>query len=57
VRTGALILSRYARADRTLSGAYDPYSVLRTVEELFGYTLLVHASDAKSFLTSALPGA
>jgi phosphatidylinositol-3-phosphatase len=57
VRTGALILSRFARAARTLTGAYDPYSVLRSVEELFGYTLLAHARDAKSFVTSALPGA
>ena len=57
VRTGALILSRYARANRTLAGAYGPYSVLRTAEELFGYTPLAHARDAKSFLASALPGA
>jgi hypothetical protein len=57
VRTGALILSRYAKADRTLTGSYDPYSVLRAVEELFGYALLAHAHGAKSFLTSALPGA
>jgi hypothetical protein len=57
VRTGALILSRYAKAGATLSGAYDPYSVLRTAEELFGYTLLAHARDAKSFLASALSGA
>jgi hypothetical protein len=57
VRTGALILSRFARAGATLAGTYDPYSVLRSVEELFGYTLLGHAGDAKSFVTSALPGA
>jgi hypothetical protein len=57
VRTGALILSRYAKANRTLAGTYGPYSVLRTVEELFGYTLLVHARNAKSFLAPALPGA
>jgi hypothetical protein len=57
VRTGALILSRYAKANRTVTGTYGPYSVLRTVEELLSYTPLAHARDAKSFLTSALPGA
>jgi hypothetical protein len=57
IRTGALILSRYARADRTLAGAYGPYSILRAVEQLFGYTLLAHAHGAKSFVGSALPGA
>jgi hypothetical protein len=56
VRTGALILSPLAHRGRTLSGTYDPYSVLRAIEDLFGYTPLVHAKSARSFATTALPG-
>ena len=57
VRTGALILSPLAHRGRTVSGTYDPYSVLRAVEDLFGYTPLVHAKSARSFVTAVLPGA
>ncbi len=57
VRTGALILSPLAAKGRTLSGAYGPYSVLRTIEDLLGYTPLVHAKSAHSFAKTALPGA
>lgn len=57
VKTGALILSPLAKRGRTLSGTYDPYSVLRTIEDLFGYTHLVHAKSAHSFASTALPGA
>jgi hypothetical protein len=57
VRTGALILSPLARRGRTISGRYNAYSVLRTVEDLLGYTPLVHAKSARSFATAALPGA
>lgn len=57
VRTGALILSPLADRGRTISGDYNPYSVLRAVEDLFGYTPLVHAKNARSFVTAALPGA
>ncbi len=57
VRTGALILSPLAHRGRTVSGTYDPYSVLRAVEDLFGYTPLVHANSARSFVTAVLPGA
>ncbi len=57
VRTGALILSPLAKKGRTLSGSYGPYSVLRTIEDLFGYTPLVHAKSARSFASTALPGA
>jgi phosphatidylinositol-3-phosphatase len=56
-RTGALILSPLATKGRTLSGSYGPYSVLRTIEDLFGYTPLVHARSARSFASTALPGA
>jgi phosphatidylinositol-3-phosphatase len=57
VKTGALILSPLAKKDRTLSGAYGPYSVLRTIEDLLGYTPLVHAGSARAFVKTALPGA
>jgi hypothetical protein len=57
VRTGALILSPLATKGRTLSGSYGPYSVLRTIEDLLGYTPLVHAKTAPSFASTALPGA
>jgi phosphatidylinositol-3-phosphatase len=57
VRTGALVLSPLADRGRTISGTFDPYSVLRAVEDLFGYTPLVHATNASSFVTAALPGA
>ena len=57
VRTGALILSPLAAKGRTLSGAYGPYSVLRTIEDLLGYTPLVHAKSVHSFAKTALPGA
>jgi hypothetical protein len=57
VRTGALILSPLAAKGRTLSAVYGPYSVLRTIEDLLGYTPLVHAKSAHSFAKTALPGA
>ena len=57
VRTGALILSRYAKRGNTVSAPYNPYSILRSVEDLFGYTPLAHANTAKSFVSTALPSA
>ena len=56
-RTGALVISRYARRDRTVSKAYNPYSLLRSVEDMLGLQLLAHAKHAKSFVSAALPGA
>jgi hypothetical protein len=57
VRTGALILSSGVSKGSTVSTPYTPYSVLRSAEDLLGYTPLVHAKSAKSFATAALPGA
>ena len=57
VRTGALILSRFAAHGKAISTHYDPYSILRGSEDLLGYTLLDHAKRAKSFVPKALPGA
>jgi len=49
VRTGALVLSPKAKAGSTVSTPFNPYSVLRSVEDLLGYTPLVHAKTARSF--------
>ena len=57
LRSGALILSPYAKPGRTVSAAYTPYSVLRSFEDLFGFTPLGHAKGARSFVSTALPGA
>jgi hypothetical protein len=56
IRTGALILSSYATPGRTLRGDYDPYSLLRSVEDLLGLAPLAHAAGAPSFVRQALPG-
>jgi phosphatidylinositol-3-phosphatase len=57
LRTGALVISRYARAGSTSTGRYTPYSVLRSIEDLFALKPLAHAASARSFATVALPGA
>ena len=57
VPTGALVLSRYAKAGKIVSATYNPYSVLRSVEDLLGYKLLAHATSARSFVSAVLPEA
>jgi hypothetical protein len=57
LRTGALVISRYAKAGSTTRALYTPYSVLRSIEDLFALKALGHARGAKSFATIALPGA
>jgi hypothetical protein len=56
-RTGALVLSRFAQGGKTTAAPYDPYSLLRSVEDLFALTPLARAQYAKSFAASVLPGA
>jgi hypothetical protein len=56
VPTGTLLLSRYAARDKVVSAIYNPYSVLASIEALFGFDPLVHAKGAKTFLDTALPG-
>jgi hypothetical protein len=56
-RAGALVISPYTRAGTKVSASYDPYSVLRSIEDLFGYSAVAHAAKAKSFIAAALPGA
>jgi hypothetical protein len=57
VRTGALVISRYAHAGKTIPKAYNPYSILRSIEDLLALQPLAHAKHAKSFVSTALPGA
>jgi hypothetical protein len=54
VRTGALVLSRYARRGKTVTTAYTPYSLLRSLEDMLRYTPLARAKSALSFATAAL---
>ncbi|MFT4034299.1 MAG: hypothetical protein QM679_01840 [Patulibacter sp.] len=55
---GALVLSRFATAGSTVSTAYDPYSLLKTVEDLFALPkYLANANDATSFADDVLAAA
>lgn len=54
VRTGALVLSRYAKKGTTLDAVYPPYSLLRSVEDMLGYTPLAHSKSAPSFAQTVL---
>ena len=56
VRTGALVLSKYATTGTTVKTTYNPYSVLVSIEDLFDFTPLAHAKGANSFLSAALSG-
>jgi hypothetical protein len=53
-RTGALVLSRYARRHHTLTASYGPYSLLRSVEDMLHYSALARAKSALSFAAAAL---
>jgi phosphatidylinositol-3-phosphatase len=57
VRNGTLLLSRYARAGTTVAAPYDPYSLLRSVEDLFALRPLARAADASSFADTVLADA
>jgi phosphatidylinositol-3-phosphatase len=57
VPAGALVLSRYAAKGKTISAVYNPYSVLRSTEDLLGLKPLAKANSAKPFVADALPGA
>ncbi len=58
LRTGALLVSPFATPNGTDSGAYNPYSLLRSSEELFALKPLGVAAGAKtkSFATSLQAG-
>ena len=54
VRNGALLVSRYAQAGGTAGTAYDPYAVLRSLEDLFALRPLARAATAGSFAPTVL---
>jgi phosphatidylinositol-3-phosphatase len=56
VRTGALVLSPFAKAGSTNRRSYDPYSVLRSVEDIFGLSALGRAKSAHPFAAKILAG-
>jgi len=45
------------KAGAIIRAAYSPYAVLRSVEDLLGFTPLAHAAHAASFAASVLPAA
>lgn len=53
-KNGTLLISRFAQAGGTDDTAYDPYSLLRSTEDLFGIKPLAKAKDAKSFAGTVL---
>jgi hypothetical protein len=60
-QSGALLVSQFAQPATTSQTTYDPYSVLRSIEDLFGLDDLATAGDkstvsfAKSELAAGLP--
>ena len=48
LHVGALLVSRFLSSGSTNATSYDPYSLLRTTEDLFGLGRLVLAADEKT---------
>jgi hypothetical protein len=48
LHVGTLLVSRFLSSGSTNATAYDPYSLLRTTEDLFGLTHLALAEDEKT---------
>lgn len=53
-KNGTLLISRFAEAGGTDDTAYDPYSLLRSTEDLLGIKALAKAKDATSFAGTVL---
>jgi phosphatidylinositol-3-phosphatase len=51
---GTLLVSRYAQAGATSGSEYNPYSLLRSIEDLFALRPLARAADASSFAQTVL---
>ena len=51
---GALVLSPLAKANQAISTVYNPYSMLRSIEDGLGYKPLAEAAKAKSFVSEVL---
>jgi hypothetical protein len=54
VRNGALLVSPYAEPGSTAGADYDPYSLLRSIEDLFALRPLALAARARSFADTVL---
>jgi hypothetical protein len=57
VRNGTLLLSRFAEAGTTVAAPYDPYSLLRSVQDVFALKPLARSADASSFADTVLASA
>jgi hypothetical protein len=56
-RNGTLLVSKFAAPGSTVGGDYDPYSLLRSVEDLFALRPLARATHASSFADTVLADA
>ncbi|HEY6526095.1 MAG TPA: hypothetical protein VIY10_20085 [Solirubrobacteraceae bacterium] len=54
VHTGALVLSHYTPKGKVIATTYEPYSLLRSIEDMLGDTALAHAQSAPSFAQTIL---
>jgi hypothetical protein len=52
--TGALVISRHTQPKHTIAARYTPYSLLRSIEDMLGYTPLGRAGRAPSFARQTL---
>lgn len=54
VRNGTLLVSKFADAGTTVAAPYDPYSLLRSVQDLFALKPLARSAKASSFADTVL---
>lgn len=54
VRNGALLVSPFAQAGTAVASEYDSYSLLRSMQDLFGVKPLARAAKASSFADTVL---
>ena len=57
VRNGALLVSPFAKAGGTDDGVYDPYGLLRSVQDVLGLKPLAKSATARSFAGTVLASA
>jgi hypothetical protein len=57
VRNGTLLVSKFADAGTTVAAPYDPYSLLRSVQDIFALKPLARSADASSFADTVLASA
>jgi len=50
------VLSRFTTPGSVDAHRYDPYSVLRSLEDIFGVSALAHAKAAGSFAAGVFSG-